>query len=163
MEKCVTLVFDFRSYLGLSTFFSTVVAPLLAGRGIGWSHCSAVRGDLVFQSVTKQSGPSALECFDIFFVVYPQFRLVPTGTSDRGTTFSSCCKCEKIKKVRWKFQNNFNIECNYNAGIEKLVGFASGKLTPLIIKLAGVIASVDSNSGQSRGSDGRPCTKQRTV
>lgn len=67
MEKCVTLVFDFRSYLGLSTFFSAVVAPLLAGRGIGWSHCSAVRGDLVFQSVTKQSGPSALECFDIFF------------------------------------------------------------------------------------------------
>lgn len=101
MEKCVTLVFDFRSYLGLSTFFLPLLPLFLQDVGSVGPIVRLSEAIWFFKVSLNKVARLLWNVSTYFFVVYPQFRLVPTvGTSDRGTTFSSCCKCEKIKKVR---------------------------------------------------------------
>lgn len=112
MEKCVTLVFDFRSYLGLSTFFLPLLPLFLQDVGSVGPIVRLSEAIWFFKVSLNKVARLLWNVSTYFFAVlsgvYPQFRLVPTvGTSDRGTTFSSCCKCEKIKsslKISKQFQ-----------------------------------------------------------
>lgn len=92
MEKCVTLVFDFRSYLGLSTFFLPLLPLFLQDVGSVGPIVRLSEAIWFFKVSLNKVARLLWNVSTYFFAVlsgvYPQFRLVPTvGTSDHWNHF----------------------------------------------------------------------------